>query len=405
MSEEKTKCIACKELIWADATICPQCQTHQKKQLGKSLLTALKELSAITVIFTLIFAVMELNRFADSWFENAAYVNRLTSSASMLIDAGEYSGARKLLADAKKISPTSDEVNILQMQLAMIRIRKRGGSAQDTIDSLNVLYHNLGRTPKNDATVLAHIAWASYFDNRNDEKIDINLYLDKALALDETSFYANIYKGMWYLRVYSYLEINNSSNYAQVTEKAQFHFNVALQQNIDTNYVRKIQLSSLTYSKKNLAGFKAYQKIVFSMHDNNDAYFIKNKKYLTSRLLDPYSSAIFAAADSEEVYLKNIYLRQSEQVINTLKEISAKATAHNKSVPIVLLAITNDRNGNYLAAIDGFISAYNIVKNSSYTMLRNIPPLLKRICDKPEKLDPASIARCDYFFTETLKPK
>jgi len=68
MSDEKKKCKACKELIWADASVCPHCQTEQVKKFHKAMLVTLKVLSSVTVIFTLIFAVMELNRFADSWF-------------------------------------------------------------------------------------------------------------------------------------------------------------------------------------------------------------------------------------------------------------------------------------------------------------------------------------------------
>jgi len=405
MSEEKTKCIACKEFIWADATICPQCQTHQKKQLGKSLLTALKELSAVTVVFTLIFAVMELNRFADAWFENSTYVSRLVSSASMLIEAGEYSGARRLLADAKKISPTSDEVNILQMQLAMIRIRKRGGSAQDINISRNVLYHNLGRSPKSDATVLAHIAWASYSDNGRDKKIDINLYLEKALALDETSLYANIYKGMWYLRVYPYLKLSNPLNNAQITAKAQHHFNMALQQNINSQYVRRIQLSSLIYSADNRTGFEEYQKIVFAMYANNDAYFLNERKRIISKLLKPYTFAILDAVNNKDVYLNNTYLKKSERLINTLKKISVKESPYIKTVPFVLLAIASDHKGDYLSAIENFIIAYKIVMKTSSNMSRDIPVFIKRICDNPEKLEPTSIARCDYFFTDVFKAR
>ncbi len=407
--EEKTKCIACKESILAGATICPQCQTYQKKQLAKSLLSVLKELSSVMVIFSLIFAVMELNRFADSWFENSAYVSRLVTSASMLIEAGEYTGARKLLSDAKKISPSSEEVNVLQMQLAMISIRDNAPSRtpteiQITTHSRDVLYHSLGRSPKSDATVLAHIAWASYLIEDSQTRVDINLYLDKALSLDKASVYANLYKGRWYLDIYPYLQLSDPMTDAEIITKAQEYFEVALQQNIDYDYIRKVQLASLKYYTGN-SNSAAYLETVLSMHANNDPYFIRNQKQVVSNLFHQFYSAINDALAHEDEYLNNIFLRQNNQVINTLKKISSPMTPYQKSIFIVLTAIENNFKKDYLSAIDNHIKAYKLIKETSSGLRYKIPAFLKNICKKSELLDPQSIERCNYFFDEVIKSR
>lgn len=218
-------------MIWADASICPQCRTQQHKQFRRTVLVTLKELSAVTVIFALIFAVMELNRFADSWFEDSAYASRLAASASMLMDAGEFTGARKLLQEAKAVYPASDEVGAIQKQLAMLSIRKtrypnNADEAQVIKDSLYSLYRNLGGSKKSDAAVLAHIAWASrLLRDYGYGAVDIDDYLDKALALDRQSVYANTFKGSQYLRMYGEVGPLQES---ERTMKAQQHFTVAL---------------------------------------------------------------------------------------------------------------------------------------------------------------------------------
>ena len=410
MNEEKTRCKACKEWIWADATVCPQCQTHQTKELRKTVLLALKELSAITVIFTLIFAVMELNRFADSWFEDSAYVNRLAASASMLMDAGDYSGARKLLADAKKISPTSEEVNVLQMQLTMNSIRENGyphdaAPVQLLVDSLDVLYHNLGRSRENDAAALTHIAWASYLlRDKGYADVDINLYLDKALALDGSYVYANAYKGEWYLNEEYTSPLKDSLTDAELTTKAQQYFKVALQQNIDSDYIRSRQYYGLRYGGSQASNAE-YLKLVFTMVANNDAYFQKHQKRVLGDLFSKLYSAIDELVDSKDEYLENAFLRLSEADITTLKKLINPDDVGINAMFITLLAIARDYNGDDLSAIDGYISAYTLVEKTSYGLRYDIPTLLERICANTERLNPESIARCDDFFAVRVNPK
>lgn len=401
MTEEKIKCKACKELIWADATICPKCQTHQTKQLRKTVLVALKELSAITVIFTLIFAVIELNRFADSWFEKSAYINRLVTSASILIEAGEYPGARKLLADAREISPASEEVNILQMQFAMTSIRERL-EPKVIIDSLDVLYRNLGRNSESDAAVLTHIAQASYLLRDNGyADVGINLYLDKALVLDASYVYANAYKGQWYLN-----QTQESLTDTELTQNAQQYFNVALQQNIDTDYIRDIQLYSLK-SNTNQASNAEYLKIIFTMLANNDAYFLNHQKQILYSLSTGFYGAISQFAENNEAYLNNVYLSFSEQNINRIKKLieSQPDNSHEISIINVLFAVKSELNGDYFSAIENYINAYKLVQETMSGLRYETPKLLKKVCSDTEKLDQESIAQCDNFFTEIVNPE
>lgn len=401
MTEEKIKCKACKELIWVDATICPKCQTHQTKQLRKTVLVALKELSAITVIFTLIFAVIELNRFADSWFENSAYVNRLVTSASILIEAGEYPGARKLLADAREISPASEEANILQMQLAMTSIREHL-EPEVIIDSLDVLYRNLGRNPESDAAVLTHIARASYFLRDNGyADVDINLYLDKALALDASYVYANVYKGQWYLN-----QTQESLTDTELTQKAQQHFNVALQQNIDTDYIRDIQLYSLK-SNTNQASDAEYLKIIFTLLANNDAYFLNHQKQILYSLSTGFYGAISQFAENNEAYLNNVYLSFSEQNMNRIKKLTESQPDNADKIGIinVLFAVKSELNGDYFSAIENYINAYKLVQETMSVLRYDTPKLLNKVCRDTEKLNQESIAQCDNFFTEIVNPE
>ncbi|MFV2059008.1 MAG: hypothetical protein ACC707_21325 [Thiohalomonadales bacterium] len=401
MTEEKIKCKACKELIWADATICPQCQTHQTKQFAKTILNSLKELSAITVIFTLIFAVMELNRFADAWFEKSEYVSRLAKSASILMDAGEYAGARKLLADAKKISPVSEEVATLQMQIAVNNIRNSGyatsaDEAQAIIHSLNVLYHNLGSTSENDVIAFTHIARASrLLYRRGYKEVDYNLYLDMALALDDSYVYANIYKGLWYLTKYDESALKEALTDAELTQKAQYHFNVALQQNIDSDYIRHLQIPALQRHKSQ-ASAAEYLKLIFTMHANNNTFFLDHQKEILGFLLGELNSAISDLEKNKTTVQNNVYLTLSEKNINIIKK-AFKPTQENKrenAIAITLLAITSHHKGDDQGAIEGYMKAYKILENTSNSLRYITLGLVKKVCDNAENLSTESMDLC-----------
>jgi hypothetical protein len=406
MDDEKKKCRSCKELIWAEASICPKCRTQQNKPILKTILLTLKELSVVTVILSLIFAVIEFNRFADSWFENSAYADRLAGTASMLLDTGDFSGARTLLSDAQKAHPASSKVGGIQKQLAMISIRENGfpqkpKEVEELKKSLHSLYRSLGKSDTNDADALAHIAWATHLLRDKDyASVDINKYLDKALAIDKSSVYANTYKGYLYMRtIYS----NNTLSELEIVNKAQQHFNTALHQSNNSGYVRRLQLSGLNSDSKSYIGKSQYVKLVLAMRATNDAYLENHQEWVYGRIQKYLYEAIAQnAQDNSKTIMENVFFKLNNEEINSIKELLGK----NTGAPwfeYMFSAMLNEDKGSYLQALDDYITAYNLVKNTSYGYRYDIPILISRICSAPENKAPELKPKCDNFF-ENIDP-
>ena len=417
MEDEKKKCRSCKELIWADASVCPKCRTHQKRQLHKKILLGLKDLSSITIIFTLIFAVMELNKFADAWFDNSAYAERLAKSASLLIDSGDFVGARKLLSDAKEIHPASKKVGTIQTQLALISIRESWYPESDKKkeqilkDSLDSLYRALGKENSNDADVLAHIAWATHLlSYYGYDSVDINIYLEKALALNPSSGYANAYKGFWYLQLYKPKGISAPLSKEERVRKAQQHFKVALKQNVSLYHIRRLQVTSLdritTIGKDNYDdrrfGDLELIKIVLDMHSNDEEYFHKQNGYLRRQIggyvewaLDNIKGSRSSILEKDrKKYLEYVFLSLNDQEIHTIKEI-LEAKSNRNVHSVFLSAIINHEKEKYNEAIEGYIATYKI---EQYPFYQATLKLLKGVCAKKENLNAKAIALCDDFF-------
>jgi hypothetical protein len=405
MEDEKKKCRSCKELIWAEASICPKCRTQQSKPILKTILLTLKEFSAVTIIFSLIFAVMEFNRFADSWFENSAYADRLAITASMLLETGDFNGARTLLSDAQNAYPASSKVWVIQKQLAMISIRESGRpqnpqEVKELEKPLNSLYRSLGKSDTNDADALAHIAWATRLLGDEDyASVDINKYLDKALTIDKSSVYANTYKGMWYMRSLNYA--NNTLPELEIINKAQKHFNTALRQGINPIYVRDLQLAALNRDSHISASY--YVKLVLAMHANNDTYLEKSQEGVVRSLANYFFRAIDLNANkNSKTFMENVLFTLNNDEINSIKALFKKHT-QSKRLGQVLSAILNEEKGNYLQALDDYIAAYALVKNTGSGFRYDLPILISRICSAPENIAPELELKCDIFF-ENIDP-
>ena len=401
MDDEKKKCRSCKELIWAEASICPRCRTQQNKPILKTILLTLKEFSVITVILSLIFAVIELNRFADSWFENSAYADRLAGTASMLLDTGDFNGARTLLSDAQKAHPASSKVGGIEKQLAMLSIRESGlpqkpKEVEDLKNSLHSLYRSLGKPDTNDADALAHIAWATYLLRDKDyASVDTNKYLDKALTIDKSSVYANTYKGMWYMRT---IYTNKTLSELEIVNKAQQHFNTALQQGINPSYVRRFQLSALNSDSKSHIGKLHYVKLVLAMRANNDAYLEKNQEWVFGRLNRYLFDAIGQdVGENSKTIMENVFFTLNNEEIDSIKDLFEKNTK-SPGLGQVFSAILNEGKGNYLQALDDYIAAYILVKDTMSGFRYDIPKLISRICSAPENRAPELKPKCDNFF-------
>lgn len=325
----------------------------------------------------------------------------------MLLETGDFSGARTLLSDAQKAHPASSKVGGIQKQLAMFSIRERGNpqtpkEVEELEKSLHSLYRSLGKSDANDADALAHIAWATYLlDDEGYASVDINKYLDKALTIDKSSVYANTYKGMWYMRsIYTYKTLSE----LEIVNKAQQHFNTALQQGINSSYVRRFQLSALNSHSKSHIGQSHYVKLVLAMRANNDAYLENNQK----RVFGPLTGYLYKAIaqdvkENSKTIMENVFFTLNNEEIDSIKDLFEKNTK-SPGLGQVFSAILNERKGNYLQALDDYIAAYILVKDTGSGFRYDIPKLISRICSAPENRAPELKPKCDNFF-EKVDPK
>ena len=316
--------------------------------------------------------------------------------------------------DPKKITPAAESVSVVQQQLAMISIRKSRvantpESVQELKESLYALYHNLGRSDKEDAAILAHIAWASRrLGDNGYGSVDINQYLDKALILDSSSVYANTYKGYLYLG--SSWNRDNGVNLSDqdLVAKAQQHFKVALAQSVDLNYVRGLQLSALK-SRENLASASEYVKLILVLYANKDAFFEKHSKKITTDV----ESLFYAAFKSDDkAFMDKVFLSLSKPEVGLLKEVfdfipnkrheQNAGQGYALSYSVLLAANISEKEGDYSRAIKEYIDGYNIVKDTMSGFRYRIPKVLKVICSSTEMIGPESKTVCDKFFEHTV---
>lgn len=250
IEHSKKPCIACRELIQPDASLCPHCRSPQSPQRWKMLGTAMKWLGGATAVITLLIGLVQVSRIFQDWQEREDAVNEFVQASNLYSKSGDYEGAWKVLDQALELKPSSRSVLLSQAMLAMewLRDEKLDGERDeqrftDTVDRLLPVLHRAATSKKVSfaADVLAHIGWANYLRYLHVHRGgDIDEYFAQALRKDPKNLYGHIMWGVWVLN-----DRNEKKYTIDKLEKAKHHFSASLVSGKKTTYVKKMQIWSL----------------------------------------------------------------------------------------------------------------------------------------------------------------
>lgn len=262
-------CIACRESIKAGARICPHCRSPQSHRRLRYLTTSLKFIGATVTIVSLVLGMASLNGLYRNWKETRQAVTEMVSAAQELEKIGEYRAAWDIYENALGIDPGYAAIRSGQVQLAMnwlINIRiVNNETFTEIVDILiPVLYKGISSAQDDQAsTILSHIGWAYFMKGREIPLVvDVEAIYNRAIKLDPDNIYANVMLGHWLL--------TQRGDF----ESARPHFQTALDNSRNRNWVRRMELSALFWKTGKKGAFNREKEVLLianEMRKNNEA--------------------------------------------------------------------------------------------------------------------------------------
>jgi len=233
-------CIACREPIRTQASICPHCGSPQSKGRWKFLGTALKWIGAVTALISLVAGSFQLNGLLQSSRERAESVGKLVRAADMQIEYNDLDSAQQLVEQALALEPGSRAAGERQVTVAMLLLRRgfnydRKGYREKIDSLLPVLYRGaVDADPVRAADSLAHIGLANRIRQYNQNKyFPVKEYFARAVALDNNNVFAHVFWAESCLADGYRLDCSNN------LETAEQHFSLAMQDGRQQDYVRR----------------------------------------------------------------------------------------------------------------------------------------------------------------------
>lgn len=272
-AEKRKRCIACRELIPADATVCSHCQ--QSQILGKTI--SFKKITgwaagiaALLGLFATLFG--GAGWIKDHWSQHSDIRAELAIAESQT-ERGEHERAVATYQDILKKDPRNQKAADEQVTAAMRwaenfhvladeRVKATDIAAPKIDTILAVLDAGLPRAKgERAADILAHIGWVHWLNWHIAEREfgpAAEQSFRRALEMDPSNVYANAMLGNWLLQ--------NNGN----LQEAFSHFATAVQSGKERPWVRTMQLGGLI-SKENPRARVELVKVVNDMRKNNES--------------------------------------------------------------------------------------------------------------------------------------
>jgi tetratricopeptide (TPR) repeat protein len=290
-------CIACKEPIPADATLCFHCQTRQIPQKEPGTKRLLAWIGVVTAVIGLITGLSGIAGPLKGWWKQGRQSHTLLATAQRQEELGEYSAAMDTLAEILKATPSDTQALHTQLDVAMLwieEIRTPRHNVDDVAPQARTIFDRL--TPILEgglstakgyraADVVAHLGWLNFLrENITGQGGITESHLREALRIDPENVYANAMIGEWLLLPPANLE------------EAKTHFATALKSGKAKSFVRGCQLEGMIYNEE--PGVRAELiRVANQMRKDNDPISSDDK----GRIHSYFSTTIGTDAELREV--------------------------------------------------------------------------------------------------------
>jgi hypothetical protein len=284
----KKFCIACRELIPIDATVCAHCRSSQEPDKPSFSKTGLKWVASITAVVGLITGLSGIVGPLKGWWNLGRQSRSMLAAAQRQEDLGEYSAAFDTLGDILKNEPRNTQALHARLDVAMLwiedtrvplhNVEDYAPQAKIVFDRLTpVLEAGLGNGKDyRAADVVAHLGWLNVLKWRivGEDGI-MDAHLRRALEMDPGNVYANAMMGEFILLVHDSLD------------EAKAHFATALKAGHGKIFVRGCQLEGMIFNDS--PGVPAELVRVANEMRKNGEPIGDGDRY---RIYDSYSEAI-----------------------------------------------------------------------------------------------------------------
>jgi tetratricopeptide (TPR) repeat protein len=299
-THDQKLCIACKEPIPIDATVCFHCRARQvpepeaKEPESKKILAWI---GVVTAVIGLITGLSGLVGPLKGWWKTGRESHALLATAQRQEELGEYSAALDTLSEILKAKPSDTAALHTQLDVAMawieeIRIPRHGldevaPQARAVFDRLTPILEGGLSTAKGyrAADVVAHLGWLNFLKwNITKQSGIMESHFREALRMDPDNVFANAMLGEWLLLPP-----------ANLTE-AKTHFATALNSGKARSFVRGCQLEGMIYNDE--PGVRAELiRVANEMRKNNDPMSDSDK----GRIHSYFSTTVGTDAELREV--------------------------------------------------------------------------------------------------------
>jgi tetratricopeptide (TPR) repeat protein len=293
----KKFCVACRELIPVEATICSHCRASQEPERPSWSSAGLKWVAGITAIVGLITGLSGVVGPLKGWWTQGRQSKSMFATALRQEELGEYPAAFDTLTEILKNKPGDIPALHARLDVTMLWIEDTWAPLHDNEEYAKqeqpifarmtpVLEAGLGTSKDyRAADVVAHLGWLNLLkwkivgeDGRIEE------HLRRALQMDPSNVYANAMLGDFMLQT------------GGSVAEARAHFDAALKTGKVKDFVRGCQLESMIYN--NSPGVRGELiRVANQMRKDNDAISDPNK----SRIHSYYSPTIGTDAELREV--------------------------------------------------------------------------------------------------------
>lgn len=293
-ADKRKRCIACRESIPADATVCSHCQQSQlpaKAVSFRKITGWVAGITALLGLFATLFGGAQWMK--DHWGQHSDVKAELAVAKSQS-QRGEYETAVATYQDILKKDPRNQKAADEQVTAAMrwaenFHVLTDEGvnpkdSAAPKIDTiLPILDAGLPRAKgERAADILAHIGWVHWLNwhiATREFGPEAEQSFRRALEMDPSNVYANAMLGNWLLQ--------NNGN----LQEAFSHFDSAVQSGKERPWVRTMQLGGLI-DKENPQARVELVKVVNAMRKNNESLDEDDKHRIlgSSYPLHPYDT-------------------------------------------------------------------------------------------------------------------